>query len=102
MAHLNPDSPFQSWILTEKELLNGTALTILQKQCIQNQIAQLSMQKNVLEFDPQNPMKFMQTEAELRGQISALQYLVTLSLEAERTLSLGSSDPVHIHTPQDA
>ena len=100
MAHLSPESPFQSWILTPKEADNGTILSISQKQCIQNQICLLSIQKNNLEFNPEHPMLFMQTEAEIRGQINALQYLIALSNEVESRITPGSA-AIHIQDPQD-
>ena len=46
MATLNHDSPFQSWNLTPDEFLAGSILTITQKQVLQNQIAQIAIQKN--------------------------------------------------------
>lgn len=98
MAHLNQDSNFQSWILTEKELIHGSALTGLQKQCIQNQICQLANQRLNIDFDPLNPLRFAQEEACLKGQIQALQYLLTLSAEAEKEITLGTT-AVHINDP---
>jgi ACT domain-containing protein len=83
VAVLNPNNPFQSWILTEVEYLNGSILTITQKQCIQNQIATLSIQLNEMEIDPEHILKTVQEEAGLKGQIIALGHLLTLSASAE-------------------
>lgn len=83
MAVLNTDSPFQSWILTEDEAIEGAILTITQKQCIQNQIATLAMERINLETDPAQPLKTLQQEAFLKGQITALTYLLTLSASNE-------------------
>lgn len=85
MAVLNTDSPFQSWVLTEDEAIEGAILTITQKQCIQNQIAGLAMERINLELDPAQPLKTIQQESFLKGQIFALQYLLTLSSSSENT-----------------
>ena len=90
MATLNPTNQFQSWNLTPKEFLQGGLLTSLQKQVIQNQISQLSLQKNALKFDTVNPAGYAQQEAYLRGQIDALTYLLRVSEEAERQLNPGA------------
>jgi hypothetical protein len=87
MATLNPTNQFQSWTLTPEEFLQGGLLTSLQKQVIQNQIAQVAAQKINLEFIPTEPLQFAQQEAHLRGQLDALSYLLTLSEEAEVQLS---------------
>lgn len=87
MATLNPENLFQSWILTDEEFVQGSILTITQKQCIQNQIAQLAQEKINLTYNPENPNRFLQREAELQGSITALQYLLTLSNTAEQKLS---------------
>lgn len=83
MAVLNTENPFQSWILTEDEAIEGAILTITQKQCIQNQISTLANERINLETDPTQPLKTIQQEAYLKGQIASLQYLLTLSAAAE-------------------
>jgi len=87
MAVLSQNNAFQGWVLTPEEFLEGGRLTILQQQCIQNQIASVATQKINLSFTPNDPMTFAQQEAHLRGQIDALSYLLTLSEEAERQLT---------------
>ncbi len=99
MAQLNPSSLFQSWILSPKELLQGSILTQLQKQCIQNQISAAAAEKTLLKYDPDSALKFLQREAELQGQIGALQYLITLSEEAEKQFDPGLSQ-IHITPDQ--
>lgn len=98
MAHLNHDSPFQSWVLTPEEFLNGTILTITQKQCIQNQIATLAIQKINLEPDFEHPLLSAQKEAFIRGQIAALQYLLDLSASSEAQRNPGAQK-VNVVTP---
>ena len=73
--------------MDEQELLQGSILTILQKQCIQNQICFLAEQKLALKYSPENPMLYLQQEAELQGQLNALKYLITLSENAESALT---------------
>lgn len=87
MATLNQSNQFQSWNLTPEEYLQGGMLTITQKQVIQNQIASVATQKINLSYTPDKPLEFAQQEAHLRGQIDALNYLLTLSEEAENQLS---------------
>jgi hypothetical protein len=87
MATLNQSNQFQSWNLTPEEYLQGGMLTLTQKQVIQNQIASLATQKINLSYTPAEPLVFAQQEAYLRGQIDALNYLLTLSEEAERQLT---------------
>jgi hypothetical protein len=90
MAHLNHESPFQSWVLTPLELLQGSILSLLQKQVVQNQIATLAIGKINLEPDFADPVAFAQREAFLRGQIAALQYLIDFSNSSEAQLQAGA------------
>lgn len=92
MATLNPDSPFQAWILSPQELAQGSILTRLQKQVIQNQIAQVAAQKINLEFTPNDPLKFAQEEASLKGQMQALEYLLQLSQSSEAQSGPGAQN----------
>lgn len=99
MARLNQDSPFQSWVLSPEEFSQGCILTSLQKQVIQNQIAQIATQKINLEFDSTNVLKYTQEEAALKGQLQALEYLLTLSQTAEAQVDPGLQQ-VHINSDQ--
>lgn len=83
MAILSTDSSFQSWILSPQEINQGSILTSAQKQCIQNQIVQYAERKLNLTFNSLNPSFFIQEEAEIRGAIDALKYLISLSEEFE-------------------
>jgi len=100
MAQLNPDSIFQSWILSQQETIQGSMLTSAQKRVIQNQIAQLAQEKTLLKFDPANIHSFTQREAELQGSISALQFLLATSTEFEKEFDPGMV-PITIQTPQE-
>lgn len=90
MSVLSP-SPFCSYQLTNEEFTQGSILTTLQKQCIQNQISEAAIKKLNLRVDPLNPLSNLQEEAELQGTILALQYLLTLSESAELKLSANNS-----------
>ena len=94
MAVLNTDSSFVSWTLTEPEKLQGTLLTVLQKQCIQNMIWQAAEEKIKLPFKQEN----IQLEAELQGRILALQSLLDLSAESERD---NNSSPINLGFSQE-
>jgi len=82
MATIIPNT-FTTYLLSKEELLHGTILTTVQKQCVQNQIAYLAEQKLSLKYLPETPNVFLQQEAELQGQIIALKYLISLSENAE-------------------
>lgn len=97
MAQLNAENPFQLWILSEKENLQGSILTSAQKQVIQNQIAYAALSKINLTFDPLNPQLFMQEEALYKGKMQALEALLIASTEAEQKLDPGLQ-PIHINT----
>jgi hypothetical protein len=84
MSIPNHQSSFHSWLLTPQERTNGTILTTLQKQCIQNHICNLAEERISLPFTPNDPLTFQQRDAELQGQIGILKYLITLSEEAEK------------------
>lgn len=92
MAALNHDSPFQSWILTPEEFLQGSILTLTQKQVIQNQITQLAVQKNNFEPNYSDLLATAQKEAYLRGQMDGLQYLLTLSASSEAQVNPGAQN----------
>ena len=87
MAVLNHENPFQAWVMTEKEQLEGACLTLAQKQLIQNQIAQISIERIHLEFDVNNPQKFIQEDSYKKGYLAALQYLIDLSAASEDIIS---------------
>ena len=67
MAQLNPNPPFTSWSLTSQEILQGSILQTLQKQCIQNQISSYAMERLALDIDPSNVLGAVQAEAAIKG-----------------------------------
>lgn len=99
MATLDPQNPFQGWILTPEELLQGQVFTSLQKQVLQNERATLAAKRISLQFDPEHPLKFQQADAELQGQIGIISYLLEMSTAAETALNNGR--PVQIVISQE-
>lgn len=86
MAKVVPNL-FTSYELTEEEEINGSILTTLQKQRIQNALSLAAMEKSALSFDPLNPTKFAQEEASLQGQLAAYAYILDSSEAAEAELN---------------
>lgn len=86
MSTLIPNS-FSSYNLTDKETLNGSVLTGLQKQVVKNLQAVCAEEKLRLEFNPDNTSAFIQQEAYKRGQLDLLTYLLENSDLSEATLN---------------
>lgn len=82
MARLT-DNEFSSYALDDEEQLQGSLLTITQKQVIQNQLAAVASEKLALEFNTDNPDSFTQQEAYKRGQLDTLNYILVASDAAE-------------------
>lgn len=78
---------FASFDLTEEEALQGSILTTLQMQVIQNQLSNAAMEKIHLEYDSSNPTSFIQQEASLKGQIDAFRFLLDASRTAVEELN---------------
>lgn len=85
MSHLIPNS-FSTFSLNEDEELQGSILTINQKEVIQNQLAIHAEEKLAIEFDTNKPNEFSQQEAYKRGCIDTLRYLLDNSTICEETL----------------
>ncbi len=100
MAHLDHNNPFQGWILSPEELLQGQVLTSLQKQVLQNERATLASKRISLQFDPEHPLKFQQADAELQGQIGIISYLLEMSTAAETVLNNGRPNQIVISQEQ--
>lgn len=79
MAQLKPNR-FSSWELTPLEFKAGCTFNELQLKVIQNCISDAASSKVALTYDPQNPLKFAQQEAELTGQIEILEFLLSQSV----------------------
>lgn len=78
---------FTYWKLTNQEILQGSVLNFSQKQLLQNDLAQVADQILALDFNPQNPTKFAQDDAHLKGQMAAIRYMLIRSDESENALN---------------
>lgn len=86
MALLIPNE-FASFELSQYEEEQGTILTSLQKQVIQNKLSMLASEKLTLVFTPNDINTYMQQEAELEGQLGILRWLLATSEEMEKVLA---------------
>ena len=77
---------FTSYALSSREELEGSILSTLQKQVIQNELSLIASQKMALDYDPINPIAFAQSEALLKGQLQVYNLLLDKSVEAESAL----------------
>lgn len=100
MAHLDQQNPFQAWVLSQEEIIRGQVLTTLQKQVIQNERAALANKRISLKFDPAEPLKFQQEDAELQGQIGILSYLLEMSSAAETIINQGRQSEIHLNSQE--
>ena len=87
MATLLPNI-FSSYELTKEEEQAGSTLTTANQQSIQNLIATSAQLKVNLTYDPESPLKFMQEEARLNGEIGILTYLLEVSRAVNPSLTL--------------
>jgi len=85
MSHLE-ENTFSSYQLTDEEVMQGSLLTLTQKQVIQNDISLYAEQKLALEFDTNTPQLFIQQESKLSGQIQALRYRLDCSEASEAAI----------------
>lgn len=76
---VNTDSSFIKYNLTPDEFKVGCTFSPEQRAVLQNLISDAAEEKVTLTYDPENPLKFTQVEAELQGKIGILKYLLELS-----------------------
>ena len=84
MAHLI-EGDFSTWELTEQEETEGMKFTIVQTQVLQNELSIFASEMLGLEYDANDPTRFIQQQADLSGKIKWLQYVL------ERSTSLQES-----------
>lgn len=75
-------SKFCTWELSEREAIEGQILSHTQKCVIQNHIAALAKEKIELTYPLEDTPKYWQREAELQGQITFLDFLLSSSDDA--------------------
>jgi hypothetical protein len=86
---------FTSYDFTDRELLSGSVLTGEQKNVIQNELATIAESRLAIDYDPANPLAFVQQEAFLKGQISILRVMLIRSDECEMQLRRHQGDNSH-------
>lgn len=84
MPQLSKNQSFLHYDLLETEFDSGCILTDYQKYVIQNDIAEAAERRLALTYDPTKPLEFVQQEAELKGQIQILKYLLDRSAAIEQ------------------
>jgi len=78
------ENAFTSYQLTNEEELAGHILNFNQAAVLQNERAQVAESRLNVDFDPQNPVKFAQDEAFLKGQLSVYNLLLERSKVAQQ------------------
>lgn len=86
MAQVIPNQ-FTSYKLNEQEQLEGSKLTVTQKQVIRNLLSDTATAKVNLEYDAEHSMDFIQQEAYHKGQLEAYQFLLDASQASEEVTS---------------
>jgi hypothetical protein len=79
-------STFTKYEFTQQEFTSASLLHEEQKRWYQSQLATLAESRIALVPDPNNYPAFIQQEAELKGQMNALQYLLDCSDAAEQEI----------------
>lgn len=77
---------FSTYVMTDQEMLQGTILTVTQKQVIQNKLSILAHEKINLEVDSNNMQFFLQQEASLKGAMDELRFILEMSGASEETI----------------
>lgn len=88
MANLVPSTFCRYEFSSQQELLQAQILSPIQLQWIQTCLSDAAEERLRLNFDPTSPEKFIQAEANLKGQIEAFQYLVACSQEAAEQVKI--------------
>ncbi len=86
MAVLIPNQ-FSTYQLNDEEAVQGSILTITQRQVMQNHLAGIAAEKNAAAYDTDNELKSIQDEAYNRGQIDLCMYFLDQSEAAIETLT---------------
>lgn len=94
MAVLIPNQ-FSTYQLNDEEALQGSILTITQKQVMQNHLAGIAAEKNAAAYDVDNELKTIQDEAYNRGQMDLCTYFLDQSDAAAVALQ-AQNDPAAI------
>ena len=74
---------FTTYALTQQEEETGQVFTLEQKRVLQNKLADIAQDKLNTLFTPNDVLSYTQKEAELRGQMNSIQWLLDTSDEIE-------------------
>ena len=85
MARVIPNI-FTSYVLTPEELKSGQSLTFEQIQVMQNLLSDAAQERVNLIYEPLNPLLFVQRDAELKGQIGILTFLIECSKQVNNII----------------
>jgi hypothetical protein len=77
---------FSSYELTARERLAGSILSTDQYNLLQNELSMVADNIIALDYDPAHPLKFVQNEAHLKGQLSILRFMLLRSDESKEQL----------------
>ena len=88
MATLQPSTYCRYEFSSPEELLQAQCFSVQQLQWLQTALSDAAEDRIRLTYDPSEPMKFLQAEAEAKGYIQAIQYLMACSRDAEEQLKL--------------
>lgn len=72
---------FHEWEFDKKEAYIATRFSQFNLALIQTLIAQAAIRRTNLNYDPTNHLNFIQQEAEIKGEIGALEHLLMLATE---------------------
>lgn len=75
---------FAAWRLSEEEEKEGCIFTITQTQVLQNELSIVADSLIALKYTPDEPLLFTQQEAELRGKLEFIQYLLDRSIALQQ------------------
>lgn len=70
------DTPFTAYRLSQEELAIARSLGTEQRAYYQTLLSDAASEKIAIEQDPQNPLRYLQQEAYLKGQIDILNMLL--------------------------
>lgn len=79
MPQLQLNSQFVEYEFSEAEIETLPGFSLEQRQFLQNELAAAVSEKVALQYDPEHPQKFLQTEAEIHGKMNVLKYLLSLN-----------------------
>lgn len=93
MAIIIPNTFTSYKFRDDEEEVGAQILTIGNIQVIQNEIARVAQMRLNIDYDLNNTVHFVQQEAELKGRIASLQWLIDSSELAVKIIAAINSQP---------